>query len=46
MRGAHTSPGISVEIFVEQHVIFKMRISRQFGMIFQDGSLAIITFKK
>ena len=29
MRCAHAAPGIAVEIFVEQNVIFEMRIGRR-----------------
>ena len=46
MRSADAAAGVTVEIFVEQHVILEMRIGREFGMILQNRPLAVCAFEK
>jgi len=46
MRRAHAAAVTAVEIFMEQNVIFEMRIRREFGMIFQNRALSVVTFEE
>src|SRR6266478_2288738 len=46
MRCAHAASGVAVKVFVEQHVIAEVWVSRELGMILEDWSLAVLPFEE
>ena len=42
MRRAHAATVVAVEIFVEKHVIFEVRIAGQFRVTFENRALAVL----
>ena len=46
VRRSNAASSVAVKVFVEQNVVFEMRIGRKLGMIFQHGPLAVFAFQK
>src|SRR5208282_4607980 len=41
MRRPHATARVAMKVLVEQHVVAEVRIAREFGVIFENGPLAI-----
>src|ERR1035438_4711413 len=44
MRCAHTATVVTVKVFVEEHVIFEVRVGRELRVIFQNRPLPVPSF--
>src|SRR5206468_11143744 len=46
MRSADAGTVVAMKVFVEQQVVFEVRIGREFGVILQHGPLTVFAFQE